>query len=33
MLAVMPVIALVIVALAFPETAGRELEDTSGDAR
>ena len=30
-LAVFPLITLVIVALRFPETAGRELEDTSGD--
>ncbi|MFL5782802.1 MAG: MFS transporter [Thermoleophilaceae bacterium] len=30
-LAVFPLITLVLVALRFPETAGRELEDTSGD--
>jgi hypothetical protein len=30
-LAVLPVIAGVIVVLWFPETARRELEDTSGD--
>jgi putative MFS transporter len=30
-LAVFPLVTLVLVALRFPETAGRELEDTSGD--
>jgi putative MFS transporter len=30
-LAVFPLLAIAIVALWFPETAGRELEDTSGD--
>jgi putative MFS transporter len=30
-LAVFPLVTLALVALRFPETAGRELEDTSGD--
>ncbi|HKP91401.1 MAG TPA: hypothetical protein VJT75_15660, partial [Thermoleophilaceae bacterium] len=30
-LAVFPLLTLVLIALRFPETAGRELEDTSGD--
>lgn len=32
-LAIFPLVTLVLVALRFPETAGRELEDTSGDAQ
>jgi putative MFS transporter len=32
-LAVFPLLTLVLVSLRFPETAGRELEDTSGDTR
>ena len=31
-LAVLPLVALAIVAVGFPETARRELEDTSGEA-
>jgi hypothetical protein len=31
LLAVLPLVALAIVALSFPETARRELEDTSGE--
>lgn len=31
MLAVFPLLSLAVVALRFPETAGRELEDTSGE--
>jgi hypothetical protein len=30
-LALFPLLTLALVALRFPETAGRELEDTSGD--
>lgn len=32
-LVVFPLLAVIVVALGFPETAGRELEDTSSEDR